>query len=168
MLAKHGPCSVDGCERVTKARQLCSKHLARLYQHGTTAEPKLSKRCLTCTRCGRTAPRDEFKAGESVCLPCIPLVRQERRSKRLSRASGVQVSAEELREAQNGLCAICGTTEEHAPRGRFHVDHDHVTQVVRGLLCGNCNIGLGQFKDDPTRLLAAIAYLERTSVALHQ
>lgn len=165
MLDKHGPCAVDGCDRVTKARQLCAKHLARLYARGTTDEPTMPERFLTCTRCKSSLPRDEFKPGESVCPPCLPMVRQERRAKRLSRASGVQASADELRELQNGLCAICGTPESAAPRGRFHVDHDHVTHVVRGLLCGNCNIGLGQFKDSPTRLLAAIDYLARISAA---
>lgn len=55
---------------------------------------------------------------------------------------------------QSGLCAICGT----APAA--HVDHDHATGKVRGLLCFNCNGGLGQFKDQIGVLNAAVRYLK--------
>jgi hypothetical protein len=58
-----------------------------------------------------------------------------------------------LSEQQNGLCAICGLPEEH-------VDHDHVTGQVRGLLCAGCNKGLGFFRDSPQLLRQAAEYLE--------
>ena len=60
---------------------------------------------------------------------------------------------EALIEAQGGVCAIC----RDAPPE--HIDHDHDSGAIRGVLCGPCNMGLGLFKDDPTRLGAAIAYL---------
>lgn len=161
-LAVHGPCSVDGCERLIKARRLCGMHLRRLYKYGTTDEPA-PPRERKCNRCKRVVQSADFVISEGVCTDCRPLLRQERHAKRLSRASGVNRSAEELRRSQDGKCAICRTPEEMAPRGRLHVDHDHGTHVVRGLLCGNCNCGLGQFKDDPKRLLAAIEYLARTA-----
>jgi len=57
---------------------------------------------------------------------------------------------------QKGRCAIC----ESEPR-RLHIDHDHATGKLRGLLCHHCNTALGNLRDDPERLRAAIRYLER-------
>ena len=52
---------------------------------------------------------------------------------------------------QGGVCAICGS----GPEDPQHVDHDHETGEVRGILCFNCNGGLGQFHDSIDALLAA-------------
>jgi hypothetical protein len=57
------------------------------------------------------------------------------------------------------LCAICG---DPPPTGkRQHVDHDHDTDEVRGLLCGRCNRMLGQAQDSEARLLQGVEYLRR-------
>lgn len=61
-------------------------------------------------------------------------------------------------EHQNNACAICGVTRE--PPEWLQVDHDHQSGVVRGLLCGHCNKGLGFFRDNPTSLAKAISYLQ--------
>lgn len=69
-----------------------------------------------------------------------------------------------LLDKQNGVCAICLTKEDGIHRhGRplpLSVDHCHKTSVVRGLLCGACNSGLGHFRDDIPRLVGAISYLK--------
>lgn len=71
--------------------------------------------------------------------------------------------------ASKGLCGICRTPFGPPTKGRgakmdeMTVDHDHATGKVRGLICGGCNHGLGNFKDDPERLTAAIAYLQACS-----
>lgn len=57
---------------------------------------------------------------------------------------------------QDGRCAVCKTNFEEAPAC---VDHNHATGAVRGLLCHNCNLGIGNFRDDPELLSAAISYL---------
>ena len=62
--------------------------------------------------------------------------------------------------AQDGRCAIC-RTDTPGGRGTWHVDHEHGTGRVRGLLCHRCNLMLGNAQDDPTRLLAAVEYLRR-------
>lgn len=69
---------------------------------------------------------------------------------------------DELVAAQGGRCAICRTVEPGGKSKVWHVDHCHTSNRVRGLLCGHCNRGLGQFADDPTRLRSAADYLERT------
>lgn len=60
--------------------------------------------------------------------------------------------------SQGGVCAICGGVNSTSKA--LGVDHSHATDAVRGLLCDSCNQGLGRFRDDPTRLRSAAAYLE--------
>jgi hypothetical protein len=60
-----------------------------------------------------------------------------------------------LVEDQHGACAICKRPFD----GVFHVDHDHDTGDPRGLLCSQCNTGIGLLGDSPERLLAAVDYL---------
>ena len=82
---------------------------------------------------------------------------------------------EQMLTAQDGKCAICGSTNPGpstskygTDKGRFSVDHDHSCcpgagscgRCVRGLLCGPCNRGIGTFRDDPEVLENAIAYLK--------
>ena len=63
---------------------------------------------------------------------------------------------------QNYKCAIC---QYKCPTGRqLAVDHNHKTGKVRGLLCMECNIGLGKFKDSDDLLLRAISYLDKKVV----
>jgi hypothetical protein len=64
---------------------------------------------------------------------------------------------EQMRLDQGNKCAICSNEFTKSP----HTDHDHETGKVRSLLCGTCNKGLGQFKDDPELLRKAAVYIER-------
>ena len=65
-------------------------------------------------------------------------------------------------EEQGGCCAICQTTEiGRKGHTHFHVDHNHDTGEVRGLLCDLCNRGLGYFKDNKSLLVQAAKYLEK-------
>ena len=62
-------------------------------------------------------------------------------------------------EDQGGRCAICRTNDPGGSGSRFAVDHDHKTGKVRGLLCTNCNTGIGLLQDDVLILEQAIRYL---------
>jgi nitrate/TMAO reductase-like tetraheme cytochrome c subunit len=66
---------------------------------------------------------------------------------------------EQMRKNQNYQCAICGIPESEFDR-KLSVDHNHVTGKLRGLLCVNCNKGMGHFHDDIELLKKAISYLE--------
>jgi len=65
---------------------------------------------------------------------------------------------DEMLESQDNGCAICGKTPEENGR-RLHVDHDHRTGKVRGLLCHACNMLIGFAYDDIDILLNTINYL---------
>jgi hypothetical protein len=92
-------------------------------------------------------------------------------AKSLRQEYGLTLDAyQRIYDEQNGRCAICVVpitsqiTETRNPDRTqvAHVDHCHETNVVRGLLCFHCNVGLGKFKDSATNLLAAARYLTAT------
>ena len=72
---------------------------------------------------------------------------------------------EKILVAQKGVCAICGNHQRYK---RLAVDHDHKTGQVRGLLCENCNRGLGRFFDSTFRLRNALSYLEKAEKAWNE
>ncbi len=82
------------------------------------------------------------------------------RRRHLGRKYGItHEQYEAMLAAQGGVCACCGTSE--SGRDKWLVDHDHTTGRVRGLLCFNCNIGIGKLGDDEAGILRALAYMQR-------
>lgn len=82
-------------------------------------------------------------------------VREQQRRADLRRNYGI--TPEEFSAkitAQSGVCAICGL-----PMTRPHVDHNHATGAVRGLLCSQCNLGIGHLQDSADVADAAARYL---------
>jgi hypothetical protein len=65
----------------------------------------------------------------------------------------------ELLKKQNGVCAIC--FKSCTAKKSLGVDHNHQTGKIRGLLCHNCNIGIGNLKDDIFLLQRAIEYIKK-------
>lgn len=63
-----------------------------------------------------------------------------------------------LLNKQNNKCSICGV-DLFLDKTKAVIDHDHTTGELRGILCTNCNIGLGHFKDNCANLLHAVDYL---------
>lgn len=75
----------------------------------------------------------------------------------------------EMLSKQNGVCAICGREEYVKRKGvviPLSVDHNHKTGKIRGLLCYDCNHGLGKFRDSPETCIAAANYLRRDTDGL--
>lgn len=87
------------------------------------------------------------------------------RSSNLKKNYGLSIADyEAMLKAQNFQCAVCGREDNENHRsGRkipLVVDHDHETGKVRGLLCGSCNRGLGDFRESVTAMVRAIRYLK--------
>ena len=73
------------------------------------------------------------------------------------RKYGLSISGYDLiLSSQNGVCAICGKPPK---KNRLHIDHDHRTGKVRGLLCFRCNYGMGWFQDDISVLAKVLNYM---------
>jgi hypothetical protein len=139
-----------------------------------------------CPRCKQDLPRDAFPVrkhnghSESYCVPCKksygsersrryyanhPEHRERRRQgnqrAQFKRKYGITVDEfERMKAQQGGVCAICGNGP-HERRVDLSVDHCHATGVVRGLLCDQCNTGLGSLRDSPELLERALEYLRR-------
>ena len=67
----------------------------------------------------------------------------------------------EMYDYRNGCCDIC---KKHIEYRQLCVDHNHKTNKLRGMLCRNCNLALGSFKDNIQYLQEAIKYLERYDI----
>lgn len=158
-----GACRVDGCPDSVKARGLCGMHLRRWHRAGSTDAP-ITAGVRTCRRCRATLPADAVTKTSLICISCRPAWAAEQRAKVLPRTKAVRQRAAELHAEQSGKCAICRIEEADAPKAVLHVDHIHGTDIIRGLLCANCNLALGLFQDDPLRMQAAIGYLRRAAV----
>lgn len=123
-----------------------------------------------CEACGEPIPV-ERRANAAYCSPeCKSSSRStvSPRARRTSSAYNRQytygITSEEfdaLLAAQDGKCAICGTSDFPGRGNAPHVDHCHAGGGIRGILCHFCNLGLGNFRDNPERLRKAAEYLER-------
>lgn len=78
---------------------------------------------------------------------------------RIRRVNMTESEYFKILESQKGRCKICGIEEKYTSKKRLHIDHNHSTGKIRGLLCSNCNTALGLMKDDVLILKSAIQYL---------
>lgn len=138
-----------------------------------SVRPRVVPPSKRCRNCHKEQSRDEFYADSrnsdglsAWCKPCLHIYQKEHRTKQSEqikqkrRRKAYGITSEEfdtLLSRQHGLCAICGGPPT-VKRG-WCVDHDHTSGKVRGLLCTNCNIGLGNFKENPAALQSAVYYL---------
>lgn len=145
------PCTACGVIRLLASNGECHKclNVKGMAECGVCAEIKL--RHL------------DFQERQAICRDCrhpkAHLSKSERaRDAMYRRTYGIGIDEYHLMvEQQGGACAICLQKSE-----RLAVDHDHTTGEVRGLLCVNCNIGLGNMRDSVEALENAIRYLSRS------
>lgn len=136
-----------------------------------------------CKKCGETKPLEAFRKGHgSPCKLCRSKQSEAWRKKNLVRCAELtrmwhkrnpersrdmyrcrkyklkRGDFDKMFKDQDSKCAICGEVDPKG-RGGFHVDHCHETEKVRGILCHNCNLGIGNLQHDPRIMRAALEYL---------
>jgi hypothetical protein len=129
----------------------------------------------TCTRCGHEKVESLFAKNKGTTSGWDPQCKQCHCEKQqLRRDQGLDVETRRRRDLrkkygitpedwdrmyddQLGRCAICLVTLAEVKK--ICVDHDHETEVVRGLLCSQCNVGIGYLRDSIENLERAIKYL---------
>ena len=130
-----------------------------------------------CSKCGAIKPLEEYpknkqcKQGRSAkCKVCVNAYKgtwrkanpASHRAAHLRSTYGLSLEDfDHLLEQQNHTCLLCDHKHVHnCKKGALRVDHNHRTDEVRGLLCKECNSGMGLLGDNPERLRAAARYLE--------
>jgi recombination endonuclease VII len=117
-----------------------------------------------CYNCKDSRPSAEFFSNDKeykVCHSCLLTDMGGNNSRKSYNKYGLSyVDYQFMLIDQENRCKICQRDFDNLDR-LPHVDHDHETGVVRGLLCHVCNRGLGLLGDDVERLRAAVAYLEK-------
>jgi len=111
-----------------------------------------------CSQCKEYKHRYDFHMDskakykiKEMCIVCF----QSRKALRLKHPE-----YDKMFLKQKGRCKICG---ERVKKYRLSLDHCHKTGKIRGLLCNNCNLALGNFKDNVRFLKKAIKYLNDSS-----
>lgn len=114
----------------------------------------------SCSKCRIIKAKTEFYKGTTAdgfmgyCKQCFTPLSDQRKRFILYGITAEQY--EKFLDTQKGVCKIC----KMLPERGLCVDHDHATGKVRGLLCHDCNLGLGRFKDKVAILREAINYLQ--------
>ncbi len=149
----------------------CARH-----RHSNRSSSYRQSGVKTCTGCWEIKPLSDFDVHHqganaliyhSRCKPCRTESARLAERRRTFRKYGITLEQfDELFQAQDGVCAICGKPEWVVQSGKLRelsVDHDHRTGKIRGLLCCNCNRALGLLNDDVDLFKRAINYLQPAS-----
>lgn len=148
----------QGREAITK---ICSVCLSRLSTDKFYAS-KGGKYGVTsrCKKCSAELSKKRYDDGaRQTCNTPKEIRRIQQASARLKRQHGFDLNEYHNKLAsQGGGCAICG---KPPGKRRLHADHNHATKENRGLLCENCNRGIGCAKENVEVLRASIAYIGR-------
>lgn len=137
-----------------------SKDTKHFYNDRTQVDGKTRR----CRECSKTVARNWRQTDSGRARE-----KWRNASRKYSRATGLYRKYgitddvyKKMLAAQGGTCAICGVKAKESKGrnpGRLVIDHSHVSNTVRGLLCSPCNTMLGLASDDPTRLQKASDYL---------
>ena len=173
-------CNVEGCLKEVRVKGLCGAHYFRQRRYGSNELPKTKREKLLeegksyCPKCDKIKFTKDFSAdkytafGVSIyCKECKKVKSKSRyiryrdryRNYVLKKKFGITLQEYiDLFDKQGKKCAVCG--KENKNKKPFPLDHCHKTGKVRGILCSQCNSGIGLFYDNVAFLKSAIEYLE--------
>ena len=123
-----------------------------------------------CKKCELTKPLASYRntynrKKDGTKLPqirgeCLDCERSYARKNTFKYIRGITIEERDaMFKEQDYRCKCCGSFESFSKKG-WHVDHCHRTEKIRGVLCANCNIALGQVDDSVLHLKHLITYLE--------
>jgi hypothetical protein len=158
-------CIEEGCTVPAFCRERCRKHYRALHyvenrekilaknREYRAAKPEMYR---AADKARRLANIEAERARDRARYAANP---NRNRNQQLRAQYGMSLEDyERMLQEQSGRCAIC-PSEVGAKGKSLAVDHCHETGRVRGLLCARCNVGIGMFQDDVSRLRNAIEYL---------
>lgn len=159
------------CRECFRVRSKASYRKRQAERGRVVREPEvLPEGYKRCPDCGEVKQLEDFPRNRRTvsgfaiyCKPCHNARGEETRQRlygggrqyHLRARYGIdQAEFDRILKLQNGLCAACDKPDPE------HVDHDHVTGEVRGILCFNCNQALGNVRDQQVVLFRLISYLQ--------
>lgn len=175
-------CRQCGTELAGAQRQFCCKEHGERFWNETRlngageqwhrlSDVDETARVATCSQHGPGTPiakgaRDRFGKGQQwrcalQARESTTVSSREAGWRKRGIADMTYARFEEMLEDQGFACGCCGG----AIGTEAHVDHDHRAKLVRGLLCSDCNLGIGKLGDNLTGLRRAIDYLQRNATA---
>lgn len=142
-----------------KVCSICKKKLPFTSFHLRKHRPGRESRCGECKNENRNRYR---KPDDHLRYYAAQKVKDPEFYRRGNlRKYGITIEQfDAMLESQGGVCAVCKGPA--LGKGRYHVDHDHDTGKIRGLLCHKCNVALGMVQDSREHLTRLIQYLERS------
>lgn len=164
-----------GCDCGWKSEELCRIVSQAQAAYSSHIDDLLANGLFLCRRCEERKPLAEMRRDyRHVCRACFSKLGNEwqranpgrsathkRNHSYLKRYGVTDEEVQGMVAAQDGRCGICQRSVAGEDGLTPHVDHDHETGRVRGVLCFSCNSGMGLFADDIERLRSAISYLEK-------
>lgn len=155
-------CTIDGCEQLLWCKGFCRHHYNKQYEATHRNERREYKRILWYARSDRERLLEENRIRSREWNRTHKQYKRETNRQHLYGITQEEFDA--LLKAQDGRCAICRSKSPGMRKGKeldWHVDHDHITNIIRGLLCCDCNLGIAKFHDNPVFCMLAANYLFR-------
>jgi len=122
----------------------------------------VSRKDTYCIECRKEYNRAWERKNREQRRECRQLPENKKKNKKIARLKKYGLTLDQwnqMREDQKHKCLICHTHEKDCQQETLCVDHCHSTGKVRGLLCHNCNRGIGLMNDCPENVKRALEYL---------